>query len=44
MRYDNYKSFKVTLLISDREKLLNPEIWPEGIICRKFYRPRAKPQ
>ena len=36
----NCKSFKVTLNINDRLKLLSPEIWPEGIICRKFYSQR----
>ena len=34
------KSFKVSLNINDRQKLLNPDIWPENIICRKFYNPR----
>ena len=34
------KSFKVSLNINDRQKLLNPDIWPEDIICRKFYNPR----
>ena len=41
-RYNDYKSFKVSLLVNDRVKLLNPELWPEGIICRKFYNPRTK--
>ena len=36
----NYKSFKVTLNLNDRLKLLSPDVWPEGIICRKFYSPR----
>ena len=34
------KSFKVTLNISDRDKLLSPEAWPEDVICRKFYSAR----
>ena len=34
------KSFKVTLNMHDRQKLLNPNVWPEEIICRKFYKPR----
>ena len=41
-RYHDYKSFKVSLLVSDRIKLLNPQLWPEGIVCRKFYNPRTK--
>ena len=36
----NCKSFKITLNIKEREKLLSPEVWPEGIICRKFYSSR----
>ena len=35
-------SFKVTLHMNDRMKLLSPDAWPEGIICRKFYNPRRK--
>ena len=34
------KSFKVTLNMQERQKLLNPDVWPEEIICRKFYKPR----
>ena len=41
-RYDNYSSFKVTLRVNDRVKLLNSDVWPEGIICRKFYSRRTK--
>ena len=37
---ENSKSFKVTLKLNDRQKLLSSEVWPEGIICRKFYSPR----
>ena len=39
-RNDNCKSFKVTTKINDRMKLLSSDVWPEGIICRKFYNPR----
>ena len=34
------KSFKISLNMSDRQKLLDPNVWPEEIICRKFYNPR----
>ena len=34
-------SFKVTLCLTDRFKLLSSDVWPEGIVCRKFYNPRA---
>ena len=33
-------SFKVTLNMEDRLKLLSPEVWPEGIVCRKFFSSR----
>ena len=39
-RNPNYKSFKLSCNITDRSKLLSPEVWPEGIICRKYYNPR----
>ena len=38
----NSKSFKVTLNLADRQKLLSPDVWPEGIICRKFYSSRKQ--
>ena len=34
-------SFKITLNLDDRLKLLSPDVWPEGIVCRKFYSPRS---
>ena len=34
------KSFKVTLNMKDRQKLLSPDFWPEGIVCRKFFSSR----
>lgn len=36
------RAFKVTLNVSDRQKLLNPELWPEDVICRKFFSPRNR--
>ena len=39
-RHDSYTSFKVTIDINDRSKLLSPEVWPFGIICRKYYNPK----
>ena len=35
-----YKSFKVSILLHDREKLLSADVWPRGVFVRKFYRPR----
>ena len=34
------KSFKITINRPDRDKLLSSSIWPEGIICRKYYSKR----
>lgn len=33
-------SFKITLDSEYKDKLLNEEFWPSGIICRKFYNNR----
>ena len=32
-----FKSFKLSVGSNDRDKLLVSNLWPEGIICRKFY-------
>lgn len=34
------KSFKISVHLNDRDKLLNAELWPENIIVRKYYKPR----
>ena len=39
-KYDDYKSFKVSLLLNDRVRLLSSDIWPEGIVCRKYFNPK----
>ena len=36
------KSFKISVNLKDRQKLLSSEVWPEGIICRKFFSPPRK--
>ena len=41
-RNPNCKAFKISVSFESRLKLLLPEIWPEGVICRKFYNPRNK--
>lgn len=33
----NAKSFKINVELSIRDKLLSDDVWPSGIICRKFY-------
>lgn len=35
-----YKSFKITTSYNDRQLLLNPQLWPEGVIVRKFFKHR----
>ena len=39
-KYDNYASFKITLFVNDRMDLLCADVWPSGIVCRKYYKPR----
>ena len=36
-RNPNCRSFKISLNLKDRVKLLSAEVWPEDIVCRKFY-------
>jgi hypothetical protein len=32
----HYKSFKVTVSVTDYINLMKPEIWPEGIMVRQY--------
>ena len=41
-RNKNCTSFKVNVKLNDRQKLLSAEVWPEGIVCRKFYSARRQ--
>lgn len=36
----NSRTFKISLNLDDRVKLLPDNVWSENIICRKFYNPR----
>ena len=38
--YDNYSSFKITVLINDKNKLLSADVWPNDVVCRKYFYPR----
>lgn len=40
-RNPNYSSFKISVGLKDRETLLSSDVWPEGVICRKFRSPRS---
>lgn len=37
IKSDRVSAFKVTVNLSDREKLFNGELWPENIVVDKFY-------
>ena len=39
-RYDNYNSFKLTVSVNDKDKLLSPDVWPDEVVCRKYFYPR----
>ncbi|CAF2129717.1 unnamed protein product [Rotaria magnacalcarata] len=41
-RNNSVNSFKINLSLTDRDKLLSGDLWPEGIVCRKFYKPINK--
>ncbi len=34
-----FKAFKLSMSYRNKETLLDPNLWPEGIIVRKFYKP-----
>ena len=43
IRANDVKAFKVTLKLSDRDKLFNSNLWPEDVVVDKFYnRSRGK--
>lgn len=37
----DWKSFKLTIAIEDREQLFQPDCWPNNVIVRKFYTPKS---
>ena len=37
-----YKAYKISISASDREILLDPNFWLEGIFVQKFFKPREK--
>ena len=39
-RHRLFKSFKLVIRKFDFEKLNSPEVWPEGVVFRRFRRPR----
>ncbi|XP_070532996.1 uncharacterized protein [Ptychodera flava] len=39
-KYDSYASFCIAVRPDNFESLMNPDVWPEGVLIRKFYQPR----
>ena len=39
-RSTSTNSFKITTTAHERDKLLDPDFWPEDVIIRKFYNPK----
>ena len=39
-RHQRFKSFKLVIKKVDYEKLDNHDEWPEGVVFRRFWRPR----
>lgn len=37
IKTDEHKAFKVTVKLAERNKLFNPELWPENIVVDKFF-------
>ena len=37
-----YKSYKISVDFSDKDKVLSNDFWPKGIFVRKFYMPRQR--
>ena len=40
-RHGLYKSFKLVVRRTDYDRLNSPEFWPEGVVFRRFRRPRS---
>ena len=43
-KVDWYKAYKLTVCATDRDKLLEPSVWPEGVFVRKFFKARVNSQ
>ena len=39
-RSEWYKAYKISMKATDREKLMLPDSWPQGIFVRKYFKPR----
>ena len=36
-----YKAYRISMKVSDREKIMKPESWPECIFVRKYFKART---
>ena len=36
-----FKSFKITVKASEKEKLLSATTWPKGVIINNYFKPRV---
>ena len=41
IRTDQFNAFKITVLSTEREKLFNSDLWPEGMVVNKYYNRRV---
>ena len=39
-RSEWYKAYKISMKATDREKLMLPDSWPQGIFVRKYFKPK----
>ena len=39
-KHNHFQSFRLRIKKIDLEKVKNPDFWPDGIVVRRFYRPR----
>ena len=37
IKTDAFNAFKITVLLSDRDLLFKPELWPEDVVVGKYY-------
>ena len=40
-RSEWFKCFKISVIPANRDKLLEANFWPEGIVVGKYFRPRS---
>ena len=41
IKSDQFSAFKITVLLDERDKLFDCELWPEGMVVNKFYNRRG---